>query len=56
MMADVLNIKLDTTILGEKIAFPVCIAPSGMQQLAHPIGEIGTARGDKFSMLLGFKQ
>ena len=41
---------LQTTILGEKIAFPVCIAPTGMQLLAHPIGEMGAASGDKLSI------
>ena len=41
---------LQTTILGEKIAFPVCIAPTGMQLLAHPIGKIRAARGHKLSV------
>ena len=45
MMRDASNIKLSTTILGEQISFPVCIAPSGMHMLAHPSGEMATAKG-----------
>ena len=45
MMIDVSNVSLKTTILGESISFPVCIAPSGMHMLAHPDGEMATAKG-----------
>ena len=39
--------KVDTTadILGHPIDFPVCIAPLASQKMAHPEGEIGTAKG-----------
>src|SRR5258706_4125594 len=36
--------SLETTVLGHKIAFPVGVAPSAMHQLAHPDGELATAR------------
>ncbi|XP_067943693.1 uncharacterized protein [Watersipora subatra] len=44
MMRDVSRVSLGTTILGETVSFPVGIAPSGMHMLAHPIGEMGTAK------------
>ena len=40
-----LNIDPSTTILGQKIAFPICAAPTGFQKVAHPDGELATARG-----------
>jgi (S)-2-hydroxy-acid oxidase len=36
---------MSTTILGEKIDFPICVAPTAMQKMAHPDGEIATAKG-----------
>ena len=36
--------SLETTVLGHKLAFPVGVAPSAMHQLAHPDGEVATAR------------
>ena len=36
-----------TTILGEKIAMPVLVAPCAFNCLAHPLGELATARGAK---------
>ena len=35
---------LSTTILGENIDFPVLIAPMAFQRLAHPEGEVATAK------------
>ncbi|KAJ3292634.1 Hydroxyacid oxidase 1, partial [Blyttiomyces sp. JEL0837] len=43
VLKNVKEIDLSTTILGEKISMPICIAPSAMQKLAHPEGENGTA-------------
>ena len=37
---------MSTTILGDKIDFPICISPTAVQKLAHPDGEIATAKGD----------
>ena len=48
MLRDVSSIDTSTTILGQKIDYPVCVAPTGLQKLAHPDGELATARGEKF--------
>jgi (S)-2-hydroxy-acid oxidase len=45
VLRDVSTIDMSTTILGEKIDFPVCVAPTAMQKMAHPDGEIATAKG-----------
>src|SRR5262249_51246946 len=34
-----------TTVLGHKMAVPVIVAPSAFHRLAHPLGELATARG-----------
>jgi len=34
-----------TTVLGTKLSFPVIVAPTAFQRLAHPEGEIASARG-----------
>ncbi|KAF0765282.1 hypothetical protein AaE_002993, partial [Aphanomyces astaci] len=33
-----------TTVLGQRIKTPVCIAPSAMQRMAHPDGELASTR------------
>lgn len=43
-MVDVSSRSLETTILGTPVSMPVLIAPTAMQKLAHPDGEIGMAR------------
>lgn len=43
VLRDVSNMDISTTVLGQRIATPVCISPSAMQRMAHPIGEVGTA-------------
>ncbi|XP_076339476.1 2-Hydroxyacid oxidase 1-like isoform X1 [Tachypleus tridentatus] len=35
---------LSTTILGQPVNFPVGVAPMAMQKMAHPDGEVATAR------------
>lgn len=45
VLRDVSNISMSTTILGCKIDFPVCVAPTGMHKFAHPDGEVATAKG-----------
>ena len=37
--------NMSTTVLGEEISTPICIAPTGLQKLAHSDGETATARG-----------
>jgi 4-hydroxymandelate oxidase len=36
-----------TTVLGHKVAMPVLVAPCAFNGLAHPLGELATARGAK---------
>jgi len=43
-LVDVSKIVTETTILGEKVASPILIAPTAMQQMAHPDGEVATVR------------
>lgn len=44
VLVDVSIIDMSTTILGYKISSPIMIAPTGSQKLAHPEGEVATAR------------
>ncbi|KAF8466438.1 FMN-dependent dehydrogenase [Kalaharituber pfeilii] len=44
ILRDVLKIDSSTEFMGRKIAFPLGIAPTAMQKLAHPDGELATAR------------
>jgi 4-hydroxymandelate oxidase len=43
-MVDVSTRSLATTVLGLPLSLPVLVAPTAMQKLAHPDGEIGMAR------------
>jgi 4-hydroxymandelate oxidase len=45
VLRDVTNVTTDTTVLGIPVASPVLVAPTAMQQLAHPDAEPATARG-----------
>ena len=44
-LIDVANRDLSTTVLGERISFPVMIAPAGGQRQHHPEGELATSKG-----------
>ncbi|NES24365.1 MAG: alpha-hydroxy-acid oxidizing protein [Symploca sp. SIO3E6] len=44
MLVDVSQRDLSTEILGEPVAMPIMIAPMAFQCLAHPEGEIATAK------------
>lgn len=44
MLVDTWNMDLSTTLFGEKIAIPIFPAPTAAHQLAHPQGEMATAR------------
>ncbi|KAF3325683.1 peroxisomal (S)-2-hydroxy-acid oxidase GLO3-like protein [Carex littledalei] len=44
VLVDVTKIDMTTTVLGFKISIPIMIAPSAMQKMAHPDGELATAR------------
>lgn len=44
VLVDVSTVDLTTTVFGKKIAFPLCVAPAGIQAMAHPDGELATSR------------
>ncbi|XP_041017919.1 peroxisomal (S)-2-hydroxy-acid oxidase GLO4-like isoform X1 [Juglans microcarpa x Juglans regia] len=44
ILVDVSRIDLSTTILGHRISAPIMIAPTAFHKLAHPEGEVATAR------------
>lgn len=44
ILVDVSNVDTTTTVLGRSVTSPICIAPTAMQQMAHPTGEAATAR------------
>ncbi|XP_010274131.1 PREDICTED: peroxisomal (S)-2-hydroxy-acid oxidase GLO4-like [Nelumbo nucifera] len=44
VLVDVSRINLSTTILGHKISVPIMLAPTARHKIAHPEGEVATAR------------
>ncbi|KAJ7515315.1 hypothetical protein O6H91_22G010400 [Diphasiastrum complanatum] len=44
ILVDVSNVDISTTVLGLKISMPIMVAPAAMQKMAHPEGELATAR------------
>jgi 4-hydroxymandelate oxidase len=44
VLVDVANVDLRTTVLGEPWPFPIGLAPTAFHKLAHPDGELATAR------------
>ena len=46
VMVDVSHVDASVELLGERLAFPVALAPAALQRLAHPDGELATARAD----------
>ncbi|KAK1362738.1 (S)-2-hydroxy-acid oxidase [Heracleum sosnowskyi] len=44
ILVDVSKIDMSTTILGYRLSAPIMVAPTAMHQLAHPEGEVATAR------------
>lgn len=44
VLVDVANPDLSTEMLGRPVAMPVAIAPTAFQKMAHPDGELATAR------------
>ena len=45
VLAGVDRVSTATTLLGTEVASPVVVAPTAIQGLAHPEGEVATARG-----------
>lgn len=46
VLRDVSVMDLSTTVLGQRVTVPVCVAATAMQRMAHPHGETATARGE----------
>jgi isopentenyl diphosphate isomerase/L-lactate dehydrogenase-like FMN-dependent dehydrogenase len=44
VLVDVSSISTATTVLGTDLALPILIAPLALQRMAHPDGELATAR------------
>src|SRR6266513_2674214 len=44
VLVDVGSVSTQTTVLGTEIALPILLAPLAMQRMAHPDGEVATAR------------
>jgi isopentenyl diphosphate isomerase/L-lactate dehydrogenase-like FMN-dependent dehydrogenase len=44
-MVEVDRIDVSTGVLGQKLAMPILVAPTGTHSLVHPEGELETARG-----------
>jgi 4-hydroxymandelate oxidase len=45
VLAGISRVSTTTTLLGTAVSSPVAIAPTAIQGLAHPDGEVATARG-----------
>ena len=43
-LSDVSRREIATTVLGERVAMPVLLAPAGLARLVHPQGELAAAR------------
>jgi len=44
VLVDVGEVSTATTVLGAEVSLPLLVAPTAFQRLAHPEGELGTAR------------
>lgn len=44
VLVDVSKVDTTTSVLGQKIPFPLCVSPAGIQAMAHPDGELATSR------------
>ena len=44
VLVDVAEVSTATTVLGTPVSMPVLVAPTAIQRLAHPDGEVGMAR------------
>jgi 4-hydroxymandelate oxidase len=46
-LRDVSTIDMSLSLLGQRLEHPILLAPTACHKLAHPDGEVGTARGAK---------
>ena len=49
VLVDVSAIDTSTTVLGQRLDFPVMLAPTAFNRLAHPDGELAAARAARAS-------
>lgn len=47
VMQEMENISMGTNVLGTDVSMPLIVAPSAVQRMAHPDGELATARAVK---------
>jgi isopentenyl diphosphate isomerase/L-lactate dehydrogenase-like FMN-dependent dehydrogenase len=45
VLAGLSRVSCSTSVLGQPVSMPVAVAPTAIQNLAHPDGEVATARG-----------
>src|ERR1051326_7812516 len=45
VLVDLSTIDMGTTVMGTPVSMPILIAPTAAHALAHPEGELATARG-----------
>ena len=45
MLRDVSTVDTRTCVLGQEVAFPICVGATAMQRMAHIDGELATSRG-----------
>lgn len=43
-MRNVADVDLSVEVFGEKLEWPIGVSPSAMQKMAHPEGEVASAR------------
>jgi len=57
VLRSVRNLSTTTSVLGIDMALPVFTSPAGVQGVAHPDGELATARAcERMGMLMGVSQ
>nr|WP_272939441.1 alpha-hydroxy-acid oxidizing protein [Brucella neotomae] len=50
VLVDMTNRSLETTMIGEKVAMPVALAPTGLTGMQHANGEMLAAQAQKLSV------
>lgn len=45
VLRNVSNVDTRTLLFGEMVTMPILVAPTAMQRMAHPDGELATAEG-----------
>jgi isopentenyl diphosphate isomerase/L-lactate dehydrogenase-like FMN-dependent dehydrogenase len=45
VLVDVRSVTTEATVLGRHVSMPILVAPTAFHRLAHPEGEVATARG-----------